>query len=416
MNPESKYIIGKIPGYNKGILPVIDTTSATGANKQDLYNNRLLNNLNTIEFTPTSYQLQFTGDIAAIITAMVTDATNGNTDASQAAVGATWEGIKKIAEGTFDAASEAKGIIAGASAVVDGIAAVSKELTGETIKVSRRSNSQQWQEVLYLGILNKNKANQAALTKTLRSGFVVLGTNDSSFNETLSNTFGMNKFQEAAGEIGNKIRESAIGVVGTAMAYWKSMDSNAGLAGLQVQGKFGLLGALSGLVQGVKIELPQVWQNADYNSSLNIILKLISPSGDSASIQRYIKDPLEILLRATSPITIDGITFGYPMIWDVRAHGIMHMKLAAITALSITRGGNDTVFNRFEEPLNIDVRLMITPINPGFAQGPMADYSMTDPTDVIYSISSSYKQRSHEILNEHLLLNEQKLNIKKIMI
>lgn len=419
---QKKYIIGKIPGYNKSILPVIDTTSAPGANKQELYTNRLLNNLNTIEFTPTSYKLKFDGDIAALVSLLYDASTNA---ASGEGVGtATNPFLQQLSDtantalNTLSTAADKTTAATNVAAAVDSISTavknLSTQLLGKTIRVNRAVNTANWLMMLKYGICTREKTK--SLSELLSHGFIVLGTNDSSFNEHLSNTYGINKFQEAAGEIGNKLKETPLGMVGSLMGYWKSMDSNAGLAGLQVQGKFGLLGALSGLVQGVKIELPQVWQNADYNSSLNIILKLISPSGDSKSIQRYIKDPLEILLRATAPVTFDGITFGYPMIWDVRAHGIMHMKLAAITALSITRGGNDTVFNKFEEPLNIDVRLMITPINPGFAQGPMADYSMTDPTDVLYSISSTHEQRNHEILTDHLMLNEHNMEIKKIMI
>jgi hypothetical protein len=134
--------------------------------------------------------------------------------------------------------------------------------------------------------------------------------------------------------------------------------------------------------------MPKVWKNSDYNSSMNIMVKLISPSGDTESIRKYIKEPLEILMRAGAPVTFDGVMAGYPMIWEVRAHGLAHFKLGAISALTITRGGNDTVFNKYDEPLNIDVRVMITPVNDGFAQGYMKDYSMTDPSDVSYSLSS----------------------------
>ena len=411
----TKYIIGKIPGYNIGILPTKNSGKTVGSDSQDLYYNRLLNNLNTIEFTPTSYHLHFTGDIASMVEGLFTTITSDNGDMKVPTEDAKTlvKHLTDFGGGLYDEISDSTSITKALGAIYDQTAKLSTNLTGDTIRVSRMKNTKQWVELLGLGILHNDNT---GLTKTLQFGFTVLGTNDSTFNETISNTFGMNKVQEVAGDIGAKVKESALGMVGTGLAYWKSMNSNAGIQALQAQGKWGLLGALSGLVQGVKIELPQVWQNGDYNSSLNIMIKLVSPSGDSDSIQRYIKDPLEILLRATAPVTIDGLTYGYPMIWDVRAHGIMHLKLAAITAMTITSGGNDTVYNKYDEPLNVDVRLMITPINPGFAQGSMRDYSMTDPTDVIYSMSSTYKQRDVEWVGGQMKDSTTNMDRKKIMI
>ena len=55
------------------------------------------------------------------------------------------------------------------------------------------------------------------------------------------------------------------------------------------------------------------------------------------------------------------------------------MKLAGITALSISRGGPDTIFNRFNQPTNIDVRLVVEPVVAGFAT-PM-DINLTDTPD-----------------------------------
>lgn len=415
---KAKYIIGKIPGYNSGILPVIEAGSNSGSmysTKQDLYYNRLLNNLNTIDFTPTSYHLHFTGDIANIVAGIFSDVKDQSITATSEALNGTVEKALNLASQTYEELNDSGSLIKGAQVLYQTTKDLSTNLFGDTIRVSRMKNSKQWVELLYLGILHSNKKT-AGLIEVLKFGFTVLGTNDSTFNETISNSFGTNRFQEVAGDIGAKIKSSPIGMVGTAVAYWKSMNSNAGIAALKEQGQFGLLGALSGLVQGVKIELPQVWQNADYTSSLNIMIKLISPSGDSESIRRYIKDPLEILLRATAPVTVDGLTYGYPMLWDVRAHGIMHLKLAAITAMTITRGGNDTVYNKYDEPLNVDVRLMITPINQGFAQGSMRDYSMTDPTDVIYSLSSAVSQRDVEWVGGQYIQSPSELNAKKIMI
>ena len=81
----------------------------------------------------------------------------------------------------------------------------------------------------------------------------------------------------------------------------------------------------------------------------------------------FIVRPLKLLLLAASPVTFDGITYGYPPLWQVEAKGMASMKLAGITAISLSRGGPDTVFNRYNQPTNIDVRIVVEPVIQGFA-------------------------------------------------
>jgi hypothetical protein len=53
--------------------------------------------------------------------------------------------------------------------------------------------------------------------------------------------------------------------------------------------------------------------------------------------------------------------------FNVKASGLMHFKLGAISSIIITRGGADTVFNKYSQPLSVEVRLMITPLVNGYA-------------------------------------------------
>ena len=70
---------------------------------------------------------------------------------------------------------------------------------------------------------------------------------------------------------------------------------------------------------------------------------------------------------ACSPITFDGVSFGYPPIWKVETEGLGTSNLSAITAMTISRGGQDTMFNRYNQPTNVDVRLTVEPLVQGFA-------------------------------------------------
>jgi hypothetical protein len=383
----SKYIIGKIPGYNNSILPSNDPD-------KKLYYNRLINNLNTIELTPVSYKLNFDSELGAwIIDTLQTVATtmvDGQENTSTNALNTKYNEAATNIANFINTASQ--------QSITDTLTKLTNSVFGG-LSVNTYDANKIWHEMLYWNtgatkeILGGTRDSKGAILKaidsSISSGFTILGVNDSTFNEVISNEYGTNSFQEIASQMGEKIKNNTLGSLAAAgSSLYRSYDTSAGLNLLSTTGNLGLLGALADVVQGIKISLPQVWKGGDYNSSLNIIIKLISPSGDQKSVQQYIKTPLEILLRAASPVTYNGISYGYPMIWKVKAHGIMTLKLAAITAMTITRGGNDTVYNKYDEPLNVDVRLMITPINPGFAQGPLGDYTMTDPTDIMNSLSS----------------------------
>jgi hypothetical protein len=373
----NKYIIGKMPGYNNSILP-------SDSNEANLYTNRLLKNLSMIEFIPTGYKMNASGLLEDLVN-IGKSLTDGKDDTTGPAISKAATDITDLIKNLYDAiANSAAGEGSWSQKTADAIKALetaSTDVAGLTVTSFKATN--QWSYLLRLGHTLKNGQNYAALT----DGFVVLGTNDGTANEVISNHTEKNKIQAYAEGIGNSISQSTLGQTASMLSgMYKSYTSDAGLSMLAVQGKFGLLGALSGLVQGVKIELPKIWSNTDYSSTLNLNIKLVSPSGDAASVQQYIKDPLEILLRAAAPVTFDGLTYGYPMIWNVNAYGIMHIKYGIINAINITRGGVETIYNKYEEPLNVDVRLVIVPINEGFAQGKMKDYSMTDPSDIIFSI------------------------------
>ena len=69
--------------------------------------------------------------------------------------------------------------------------------------------------------------------------------------------------------------------------------------------------------------------------------------GHIDDISKYILRPLRILTLACSPVTFDGASFGYPPIWKVETEGLSTSNLSAITAMTISRGGQDTMFNRY---------------------------------------------------------------------
>lgn len=125
--------------------------------------------------------------------------------------------------------------------------------------------------------------------------------------------------------------------------------------------------ALASILTGSRISLPQIWSNSDYDPSLNITFKLVSPYGSPDAIKEFVIQPLMYLLLLCSPKTYDGMTYNRPPMLTVNAYGIGYSPIAAITNISLRRGGNDTSFNLYRQPLSIDVSLTISFLAKGFA-------------------------------------------------
>lgn len=319
-----RLVIGKIPGYNVNIQKP--------SQSQDLkYDNRLLNNLTSVSLKPTGYSLNWTVD----------KTTKDNP-------------LYKI--GGHDLGGILSGIVSTGSAL------------------------ENWKRLVHSQILSFEFLQESTDTKNINELFI-LCTNDSTMSEVFSNSFEMSTTEKIA----NQISEINIAQISQKFRKITTIDSNLGLsllggtteasagvaaaaAGIGFNGvNASMLNTLAGKALGIQTALPEEWISSDYNNTLQLMIKLVSPSGDNASIQNYILKPLLFLILATAPLTVDGINFGYPMLWEVKADGLMDIQVAGISALTITRGGAETQFNKDNQPLNIDVRLTISPLVKGFA-------------------------------------------------
>jgi len=206
------------------------------------------------------------------------------------------------------------------------------------------------------------------------SSIRIMGANDSTFTETISNNFQDNNSGSNLPNMGsmalNKVMPGVNDMLGseTLIGKFQNMGySNALDALTAASTQSGLISLLSGRVLGVQFATPNTWQSSSYNSTLNIFIKLASPSGDPVSIYKNITLPILTMMSAGSPITINGVTYAMPLVWDVRAYGITHFKIGAIAAMTISRGSYETVFNSAKQPLLVDVRLTIVPLMQDFA-------------------------------------------------
>lgn len=121
------------------------------------------------------------------------------------------------------------------------------------------------------------------------------------------------------------------------------------------------------VVEGKTVSLPKIWEYSSYEPSMQLVIKLISPYGSPKSIKKYVVEPLIYLLILSSPLTTDGISYGWPRMVRVRCYGSFDIYAAYITNVSLRRGGDDSVYNIYRQPLQVTVSLSLEPIIPGFA-------------------------------------------------
>lgn len=346
MDESTNYIvIGKIPGYNSNIN--LRQPDGSGSDGRIDYTNRLKNNLTTVVMRPTGYTINF--ESVSRLGGLVDANPAGDTTQVDPNTG---EPIK------IDAVN---GRVSNSLYQIGGTVPLGAALNKEGNDIVPTSTAlENWRT-----LVSKN------ITGTYENSYVnelrILCTNDSTMTEVFGNTFDISTSEQIA----NKIGDTKIAQVAQALKKSVTVDSTMGMHMLRTGSDMiednQLLNVLAGKALGIQSSLPKEWFKADYNNSLQLMIKLISPAGDAESIKEYILKPLQYIIMSAAPITYDGITFGYPTIWEVEAEGMMDIKLAGVSALTITRGGNETQFNRFNQPLNVDVRMTIEPLVNGFA-------------------------------------------------
>ncbi len=334
-------IIGRLPGYN-------DNIDLGGIFEQDL-----LKGVTFIDLFPTAYvdalELSNLASTGEAIASSITDfSTSGNPFGV---------GIKEI----FTKPGIVKSI-------------------PNTENVTGAANDPSAE--MFQGILRRMKSSfglseEFAKKKALR----IIAANDSTFTETFTNSFdNENMISGLYNNFKGKLQSQSLISQFTKGA--KSFNS-MGLANLvgkahetaSVAGNASLNELMVGAVLGMNIAAPALWSASQYNSTLTMFVKLVSPTGQPNCIRKNILEPLMYLIAASSPITAYGIVYGFPLLWQVHAHGITNFRIGSIAALSIIRGSFETTFTKALQPTVIDVRLTMIPLLTDFAVQTEADAS-----------------------------------------
>lgn len=320
-------IIGKIPGYNAN----------TNRGKIN-YTDRLLNNLTIVRFSPIGYKLNLNFSFSDLFK------TEDEKSARTNRTSKSSSGTKSI----YKLGQDISSTVAGKAGLTNTYSALSV-----------------WHEM-------QRHSFKEALTPC--DYFDIIATSDSTINETITNEFSNNQLENIGGFLGSSVGQGITaakqfsGLVKQAVSSVSTAEMVAILESKdKVSDSHQLFQLLSSQVLGVQVALPKIWTRSDYNNTSSFTIKLISPSGHPEDIKNFILKPLKILTLAVSPITYDGISYGYAPLWKTEAEGLYANNLTAITAMTISRGGQDTTFNRYNQPTIIDVRITVEPLVNGFA-------------------------------------------------
>ncbi len=335
-SPKNCAIIGKIPGYNKTIDP------------SGKYQKILLRDITYIDLLPATYTIN--ESIKNILTGKTKGQSFGDLYTYSSGLGGT--GSSSTTVGMFKNILNTMGTY-----LLKRYTDAHNDPKNEYAKLYGNH---------YAGILEAGK--KAIEEFSAGQSVRILAANDSTFTETVSNNYTpkgtLDNISQSFLNKGPQALQGAAGIMQKAQAI--SYD-NALKTLTNFSSNGSLMDVISGKLLGLQFASPSAWQESSYAGTLSLFIKLASPSGDPLSILKNITIPILTIMAAGSPITINGLTYGMPLIWDVRAYGITRFKVGALAALTISRGSYETVFNKDKQPLIVDVRLTIVPLVQDFA-------------------------------------------------
>jgi hypothetical protein len=164
----------------------------------------------------------------------------------------------------------------------------------------------------------------------------------------------------------SKFLSDKVSAAGTTAAQ-KATASLGGNKGMQELIKGITLVASDMVMKGNKMTFPKIWQSSSYNSNLSVNIKLVSPYGHPEAVKEFILKPLSYLILLAAPQTINGVTFGGNIPISIKAYGLNYTVLGSLASLTFRRGGSDSSFNLYRQPLTIDVSIEFQTLFDAFA-------------------------------------------------
>jgi len=159
------------------------------------------------------------------------------------------------------------------------------------------------------------------------------------------------------------------------------------------------------VLKGNRLVFPKIWQNSTYNNALSAQIRLISPYGHPKAIKQFIIKPLMFLLFLASPQTSDGLSYGNAIPLTIKAYGMNYTVLGSINSITLRRGGEDTSFNIYKQPLVVDVSIDFQTLFEGFAvfKPPAEEEKNKYIPDYNIFVNGGLEDPTSDIINQNTL-------------
>jgi len=225
---------------------------------------------------------------------------------------------------------------------------------------------------------------QYGLTTTMK-GLRLWNSAQSQSQDEFKNNFDNNMVQEAVNGLADTAKNLKTFIKSVGYTPKDAVDLGTELASSLLGSLSGLLGsstvgAISSaasspvgdilkntVLMGKKMSLPKIWAGAEYSTQLTLNVRLVSPYGHPEAILERIVKPLLHLILLASPKSDDGMSYGDCTAVQVMAYGCSNIDIAYIQGLTVQRSGSDITFNKYQQPLAVDVSLALIPAIDGFA-------------------------------------------------
>lgn len=117
-------------------------------------------------------------------------------------------------------------------------------------------------------------------------------------------------------------------------------------------------GLINKMLAGHRVDFPQIWSNSGYTPSYSVTIRLYNPlPGNIESTKRHIVGPLACFLCLATPRTDNGHSYRWPFYHRIRVTGLYELTPAAITNITIVKGGDQQQIAYNQNLAMCDVRI-----------------------------------------------------------
>lgn len=182
--------------------------------------------------------------------------------------------------------------------------------------------------------------------KNASNAFIEYGTEVAKVGESMGGTMG-GVLKSGA--------EAGVNMAQNLNKYLEGSGADDGAMGKMLRGGSGLVNKM---LAGHRIDFPQIWSNSGFTPSYSVTIRLFNPlPGSTQSTKRFIAGPIACFLALATPRTDNGNSYRWPFYQRIKVAGLYELAPAAITNITIVKGGDQQQI-AFNQNLGIcDVRI-----------------------------------------------------------